>query len=154
LTQVENELCAGAVSATRGHGWVLTRRSGMSSVAWVVETQVDSVAVQRVAERRDSLTAMVVSLTERLDGIKEASAWTAHDDEHDPEGVTIAFERAQVTGLLDMVRDELRELDSADARIRAGTYGECQRCGKAIGSERLEALPATTTCIGCADRRR
>jgi RNA polymerase-binding transcription factor len=115
---------------------------------------MDGIAMQRVAERRASLTEMVTSLTQRLDGIKEASAWTAHDDEHDPEGVTIAFERAQVAGLVDLVRDELRELDVAEARILAGTYGECQRCGRAIGNERLEALPAATTCVSCANRRR
>jgi RNA polymerase-binding transcription factor DksA len=100
------------------------------------------------------MMAMVASLTQRLDGIKEASAWSTGDDEHDPEGVTVAFERAQVAGLLELARDELRELDLAEARIRGGTYGECLRCGRAIGSERLEALPAVRTCVDCADRRR
>jgi RNA polymerase-binding transcription factor DksA len=115
---------------------------------------VDSVALRRVVERRVSMMAMVVSLTQRLDGIREASAYSTNDDEHDPEGVTVAFERAQVAGLLALARDELRELDLAEARIRDGTYGECQWCGGAVGGERLEALPAARTCVRCADRRR
>jgi RNA polymerase-binding transcription factor DksA len=115
---------------------------------------VDSAAIARVEERRASLTDMLASLTRRLEGIKEASEWTSNDDEHDPEGVTVAFERAQVAGLLDLVRDELGELDVAEARIRAGTYGDCERCGRAIGDGRLEALPAASKCIRCADRRR
>ncbi len=115
---------------------------------------MDSDALRRVVERRVSMMAMVVSLTQRLDGIREASAWSTSDDEHDPEGVTVAFERAQVAGLLELARDELRELDLAEARIRDGTYGECQRCGQAIGSGRLEALPAARTCVSCADQRR
>ncbi|HET9141946.1 TraR/DksA family transcriptional regulator [Actinophytocola sp.] len=84
----------------------------------------------------------------------EASSWTAHDDEHDPEGVTVAFERAQVAGLLAVATEELEALDAAVARIDAGTYGVCQRCGQPIAPERLEALPAATTCIRCATGKR
>ena len=111
-------------------------------------------AIQRVAERRADLTDVVASLSRRLAGIKEASEWTSNDDEHDPEGVTIAFERAQVAGLLEMARTELGELDLAEARIRAGVYGTCERCGRPVGDGRLEVLPAATRCVTCADRRR
>jgi DnaK suppressor protein len=120
----------------------------------MVDEEVDSDALRRVAERRSTMLAMVESLTRRLHGIRESATWTASDDEHDPEGVTVAFERAQVSGLLDLARDELRELDAAEARILAGTYGRCQVCGRPIGDERLAALPAVTTCITCTDRRR
>jgi DnaK suppressor protein len=96
---------------------------------------------------------MVDALTRRLDGIIEASAYTTNDDEHDPEGVTIAFERAQTASLLEQARAELRDLDAAGERLAAGTYGTCLRCGNRIAEGRLEALPAATTCIRCADRR-
>lgn len=96
---------------------------------------------------------MVEALGRRLDGIIEASEYTTNDDEHDPEGVTIAFERAQTAGLLDQARAELRALDAAGERLAAGTYGRCLRCGEPIADGRLEALPAATTCIRCADRR-
>jgi RNA polymerase-binding transcription factor DksA len=108
----------------------------------------------RVAQRRAEMLELVASLTRRLDGIIEASAWTTNDDEHDPEGVTVAFERAQVAGLLAQAREELAALDRAAVRIGAGTYGRCERCGQPIGAERLDALPATSTCIRCAERRR
>jgi DnaK suppressor protein len=120
----------------------------------MVEEEVDSLALRQVAERRSTMLAMVESLTQRLNGIRESATWTASDDEHDPEGVTVAFERAQVAGLLDLARDELRELDAAEARIHAGTYGQCQSCGRPIADDRLAALPIATTCITCADRRR
>ena len=107
----------------------------------------------RLAERRAETLALVTSLSRRLDGIIESSEFTSNDDEHDPEGVTVAFERAQVAGLLAQARDELTALDDAVRRLGEGTYGTCRRCGKAIGPGRLEALPATTTCIGCAGRR-
>lgn len=93
---------------------------------------------------------LAASLSRRLAGIVESSAWTTNDDEHDPEGVTVAFERAQVAGLLATAHDELQALDRALGRINDGTYGQCERCGEPIGTERLEALPATATCVRCA----
>ena len=107
----------------------------------------------RLAARRAETLELVASLTRRLDGIIESNAYSANDDEHDPEGVTVAFERAQVAGLLAQAHAELAALDAAAARLEAGTYGVCAVCGKEIAAGRLEALPATTTCIRCADRR-
>ncbi|OLF06775.1 dksa/trar family transcriptional regulator [Actinophytocola xinjiangensis] len=103
-----------------------------------------------LARRRRETVELVAALTRRLDSILESAAYTTNDDEHDPEGVTVAFERAQVAGLLEQARTELRELDAAERRLAAGTYGLCARCGDPIGQGRLEALPAATTCIRCA----
>jgi RNA polymerase-binding transcription factor DksA len=107
-----------------------------------------------VAARRASTLGLIASLTRQFETIVEASAWTTNDDEHDPEGVTVAFERAQVAGLLTQARLELRDLDRAAERIRDGTYGFCERCGRPIDEGRLEALPAVSTCIVCANKRR
>jgi len=74
------------------------------------------------------------------------------DDEHDPEGSTIAFERAQVAALLDQAERQLAELDAAVARVDAGGYGQCESCGDAIAAERLLVRPAATRCITCARR--
>ena len=106
-----------------------------------------------LADQRAAAMARIASLQRHLASIREVSTWTSTDDEHDPEGATLAYERAQVQGLL---ADAQRELDSAERateRLDEGTYGVCERCGTAIGPERLEALPATTTCITCATRR-
>jgi RNA polymerase-binding transcription factor len=107
----------------------------------------------RLAAQRTETIALVASLDRRLAGIIESSEHTAGDDEHDPEGVTVAYERAQVAGLLAQARADLEALDAATARLTAGTYGVCTRCGSPIAPERLEALPAATRCIHCADLR-
>jgi RNA polymerase-binding transcription factor len=99
---------------------------------------------------RESLTAQFAALSRELTGIMEASALVATDDEHDPEGATIAFERAQSAALLGRVRDRLADLDHALNRLADGTYGQCERCGAGIPIERLTARPATRTCIACA----
>jgi DnaK suppressor protein len=106
----------------------------------------------RLAARRAETSGLVEALSRRLTGIIASSEHTAGDDEHDPEGATVAFERAQVAGLLAQARAELAALDAAGERLAAGTYGTCARCDRPIAAERLEALPAVTTCIRCADR--
>lgn len=107
----------------------------------------------RVAERHTETRTLIGALDRRLHEIIDSSTHSTNDDEHDPEGVTVAFERAQVASLLDQAHAELRALDAARERLAAGTYGTCGRCGSPIAAGRLEALPATTTCIRCADRR-
>ena len=101
------------------------------------------------AERRDTL-ARITALSREFNGIVESSAGVATDDEHDPEGATIAFERAQLAALTDQARGHLAELDEALDRFRQGRYGQCERCGRPIGAERLAARPAARTCINCA----
>ena len=75
------------------------------------------------------------------------------DDEHDPEGATIAFERAQLAAILKQATGELAEVDAALERVADGTYGTCERCGQPIAPARLEARPTARYCIACATAR-
>jgi DnaK suppressor protein len=50
---------------------------------------------------------------------------------------------------LDLATHLLASIDSALARLDEGTYGRCERCGRPISEERLEALPYATRCIEC-----
>ena len=43
----------------------------------------------------------------------------------------------------------IAEIDAALARIEAGTYGACDRCGAAIPEERLELRPFAGRCVAC-----
>lgn len=74
----------------------------------------------------------------------------ATDDEHDPEGHTIAWERQQLSALLQAAHERLVDLDAALDRLDSGTYGICQTCGREIEPQRLAALPATRYCVLCA----
>jgi RNA polymerase-binding protein DksA len=102
-----------------------------------------------LAERAAAL-AQVETLSREFDGVVAASAASNADDEHDPEGATIAFERQQVAALLEQARRRLADVDAALARREAGDYGICETCGRPIGAERLAARPAACTCIDCA----
>ena len=105
------------------------------------------------ATRADT-QAQATALAADLEGIIAAATSVATDDEHDPEGTTIAYERAQAAALLADARARLREIDAALARLAAGEYGRCGSCGVPIAPERLAARPATTTCISCASTAR
>lgn len=97
---------------------------------------------------------LIDSLTRQWDAIVDASALTSNDDEHDPEGATIAFEREQVRAVLTQARADLGDLDRAAERVLAGGYLVCERCGGSISVDRLAARPAARTCIACANKTR
>lgn len=74
------------------------------------------------------------------------------DDEHDPEGVTLSVEWARLTGLRSAAAADLADLDEAQGRWDAGTYGSCVDCGRGIPIERLRVRPAASRCVDCAAR--
>jgi DnaK suppressor protein len=101
-------------------------------------------------DRRRDAARQVAALAADYAALVASAEESNADDEHDPEGATLGFERAQLAALLDAARAHLAALDAAAARMAAGTYGACERCGAPIGAERLAALPAATRCIDCA----
>ena len=103
-------------------------------------------------EERARTRVRLAGLTGDYAGIVEASLDSNADDEHDPEGATIAFERSQVGALVEQARLHLAEVDAAIERLRDGRYGTCERCGGPIAPARLEARPVARTCINCASR--
>ncbi|HEV7525969.1 MAG TPA: TraR/DksA family transcriptional regulator [Acidimicrobiia bacterium] len=103
---------------------------------------------------RDRALTRLGDLSRTFDAIVESSESANLDDEHDPEGSTVGFERAQTSALLDAARTQLAEIDAARDRLRAGLYGRCERCSAAIPAERLQAQPAARLCVTCAARPR
>ena len=105
---------------------------------------------ERLIAERDRLTEQVDALTADFDAIVASSELVSTDDEHDPDGSTVAFERQMVAGLLAEARHQREATDAALARLDDGTYGRCVACGGPISPERLDALPATPLCLACA----
>ena len=103
-----------------------------------------------LADDREQTCARLAGLRSEFDEIVEARESTNADDEHDPEGPTIAYERAQVDALIKQAERHLEAIEAALARVHDGTYGVCGVCGEQIPAGRLEARPATTTCVAHA----
>jgi RNA polymerase-binding transcription factor DksA len=106
--------------------------------------RLEAALVENAAQQGD--------LRRQYDDFVAASLDSNADDEHDPEGATIAFERQQVVALLAQAERSRADIVRALASIEAGSYGVCEMCGGAIGAERLEARPDARTCISCARR--
>ncbi|MBO0841845.1 MAG: TraR/DksA C4-type zinc finger protein [Nocardioides sp.] len=109
---------------------------------------MDDVRRDLLAEREQA-RARLADLVGEHRGFLDASRDTNADDEHDPEGATIAFEREQVATFVRRAREHLAEVDAALERLEAGTYGVCERCGRRIDPERLAVRPAARTCVDC-----
>lgn len=103
-----------------------------------------------IAEERSRTQTRIAGLRHDFAVIVEAVDLSPPDDEHDPEGATVGFERAQLGALLSASRTHLAELDAAAQRLHAGTYGDCDRCGEPIAVERLLARPTAVSCVSCA----
>ncbi len=109
----------------------------------------DAARAALLAERA-SAVALRSSLEHDVAGIVAASEGSNADDEHDPEGSTIAFERSQVSSLLGQTRRRLDDIEAALVRLDDDSYGTCQSCGRPIPAARLAARPVARTCVACA----
>jgi DnaK suppressor protein len=68
-------------------------------------------------------------------------------DNHLGDLATVTFEREMASSLEENSMHVLAEIDAALQRIEDGTFGLCERCGKPVAIERLEAIPWATLCI-------
>jgi DnaK suppressor protein len=106
----------------------------------------------RLAADRTATRHRIAALTDDLAALASAARDSNLDDEHDPEGSTVAFEREQLVGLRARAQAHLTALDAALGRLHNGHYGRCEQCGQPIAAARLDALPATPLCRDCAER--
>ncbi len=90
--------------------------------------------------RRQSLLEDIAALQETLRGEVDMDV-----DEGDPDVV----EREKSVALLETLQSELAATEDALRAMEQGTYGICERCGKAISPERLEVKPEATLCVKC-----
>lgn len=104
----------------------------------------------RLHDLRASTVRRAAGLVSSFEVIVEAASDVATDDEHDPEGHTIAWERQQIAALIAEASTTLADIEAAEQRLDDGQYGTCTTCGREIGAERLDALPATASCVSCA----
>lgn len=96
---------------------------------------------RRLEETRRAAQDLVAGTTE--EAVQELSTY----DQHLADQGTETFERERDVSVLQRVEAQLEEVDSALARLGGGTYGVCELCGKPIGDERLEAMPAARYCL-------
>jgi RNA polymerase-binding transcription factor DksA len=109
----------------------------------------------------DDVRALLDQERERLEGVRavvegegmseeredESLSELAAADQHQADVGTETFEREKDLSILERVEAELADVEHALRRLDEGTYGRCEACGKPIGDERLEAMPAARFCL-------
>ncbi|UQX89130.1 TraR/DksA C4-type zinc finger protein [Jatrophihabitans telluris] len=106
----------------------------------------------RLRELREAAVDQLAALDAEFHALQAAAADSNVDDEHDPEGTTIAFERAQLDASRQRAKAQVAEAERARRDVHEGRYGWCEYCGEEISADRLEALPLTRRCIDCVGR--
>ncbi len=100
----------------------------------------------RLEARRTELSRELSRLTE-----PPAEGATVSFGKRIGDGTTEAVERLATTATARAIARSIAEVDQALHAIDDGSYGVCERCDADIPIERLEARPATTRCVACAD---
>jgi len=104
-------------------------------------------------EVRENLIAMLEELDDRLSKITDDVKHTEKPLDKDFSEQAVETENDEVLDALgNTAREEVEKIRLALARIDAGTYGICLRCGEPIRKERLTALPYAKLCIHCAEQ--
>ncbi len=110
-----------------------------------------------LVEQRAELVSERASYVEAAESLLHEAEMLAEDmepgdiqfDEESGEGDTLNVERERDLALSAQARAAVDEIDRALAKMNAGTYGVCERCGKDIPKARLKALPYAALCVAC-----
>jgi len=121
------------------------RRQALSVGALDIRSLLEVVEAEQERTGRQ-----IASLEAIVAAIVEASELVSTDDEHDPEGATIAYERAQASALLRQARADRDALVVTRRQLELGQQVVCAVCGRDIGFERVAAVPTTSRCVRCA----
>ena len=110
-----------------------------------------------LTDQRTLLLAERASYVEQAESLRIDAEQLAEDmepgdiqfDEESGEGDTLNVERERDLALSAQARAAVDEIDRAIAKMEAGTYGVCERCGQPIPKARLKALPYASLCVAC-----
>ena len=102
--------------------------------------------------RLDEERQRLEGIRQELEGVRgedqsESTQELSSYDQHQADVATETFDREKDLSILDNIEGELADIEHALQRLDEGTYGTCEACGKPIGDERLEAMPATRYCL-------
>jgi RNA polymerase-binding protein DksA len=108
---------------------------------------------QFVEAQKERLLALRQEMSEKVEQVQENVAQgLAPSDAIDQEEVAVINNMRQIDMAGgDLFEDRIYEIDQALKRIEDGSYGTCDRCGRPINPERLEAKPWATFCITCQE---
>lgn len=108
-------------------------------------------ARRRLKEAEEEARRAIQNLVDNGLGMsfKESVQELSSYDNEPADNATETFERGLDFGLYQGHRARMGAIEAAERRLREGTFGRCETCGRPISDERLEAVPWTTLCVEC-----
>lgn len=108
---------------------------------------------QRLLDERKQLTERINFIDEQGLGVslEDSTSELSTYDNHPADIGSEVFERSKDFALRESAMLTVTAIDDALKKIKKGTYGNCDVCGKEIALERLEAIPSTTICRDCKE---
>lgn len=110
----------------------------------------------------EKLAELRGSLEEQRDNLRRELLAQGGDPDSDDAAIDVergfadsahsTAERARLLSVMKALRANLRWVNRALTKMDLGTYGVCERCGRPIGIERLDALPWAILCIDCKQK--
>lgn len=113
-------------------------------------SDVDQIYAELLVARVAQAQTQRDALASAIEDMRQTRSLTVADDEHDPEGSMVSLDQAREAALLDQTQRKLVELRAAQQRLDAGIYGECERCGRELPTERLRVRPEARFCVPCS----
>lgn len=104
-------------------------------------------ARETLEAERERLQVAMASVNHDVSVSEETGDLSIGADDHIADSATETLMRELDGGLEENAEHLLAEIDVALSRIEDGTYGTCEVCGRAIGDERLHAVPWARLCI-------
>jgi DnaK suppressor protein len=98
---------------------------------------------QILLHRRDGLRRALASELGRVRSWDERVVGDTVDDALDADYEAVNSQLAEAESR------ELSAIEDALQRVRQGTYGICEDCGRNIPVARLQALPYASNCVAC-----
>jgi DnaK suppressor protein len=96
--------------------------------------------IEKIRNRLESEKKRLLGELER----REGSPFGKREEE-----ATESLELERRLALERGIKEQLASIEVALGKIKAGTYGICEVCGKPIEPARLEALPHARRCMAC-----
>lgn len=117
---------------------------GKATDPWLAKQQ------EALLDERATYTQQAEELKAEADQLAaEMEPGDTQFDDESGEGGTQQLDRERDLALSAQARAAVEEIDRALEKIGNGTYGSCERCGKAIPKPRLEAIPWAALCVQC-----
>jgi len=97
---------------------------------------------------KEKLLAELATIGKKSNGDWQGVPTDMDSDSADENEVADTMEEfGENKAIVDQLEIQLIQVESALGKIESGTYGKCNACGKNIPEARLEANPASLTCM-------